>query len=115
MDINYFLLCKKKYTNIIYNFENIINECDDIINEIVDFLQNKHTIQDDESFKTRLSQTFNLKKHYIQEKEKMNYLFKECNENIQKMCNHEFINDVIDITPEFSKNICYCILCEYTI
>lgn len=115
MDINYFLMCKKKYSNIIYNFENIINECDDIINEITDFLQKNHTIHEDECLKKKLSQIFDLKKHYIQEKENMVYIFKECNENIQNMCNHEFINDVIDITPDFSQNICYCRLCEYTI
>ena len=33
---------------------------------------------------------------------------------IIQICNHDFENDTIDITPERSKNITYCKICEYT-
>jgi ppGpp synthetase/RelA/SpoT-type nucleotidyltranferase len=115
MDINYFLLCKKKYNNILSYFENIINECDDIINELITNMQQKNDDNIYEHVKTQLSNIYTLKNQYIQEKERINYLIKECISNIQKLCNHQFVNDSIDITPEFSEKICYCTLCEYTI
>ena len=30
------------------------------------------------------------------------------------LCNHEFVKDMIDITPEKSMNICYCVKCGFT-
>ena len=30
------------------------------------------------------------------------------------ICDHEWIDDVIDIDPDTSKHICYCIKCEVT-
>ena len=35
------------------------------------------------------------------------------NDNIN--CNHQFVRDLIDITPDKSMEITYCILCEYTL
>ena len=29
-------------------------------------------------------------------------------------CNHIFIKDLIDITPDYSKEITYCEICEFT-
>jgi hypothetical protein len=29
-------------------------------------------------------------------------------------CNHNFIKDLIDITPDYSKEIIYCEICEFT-
>jgi hypothetical protein len=29
-------------------------------------------------------------------------------------CEHNFVKDVIDITPDKSQNITYCTICEYT-
>jgi len=28
-------------------------------------------------------------------------------------CNHIFVRDLIDITPDYSKEIIYCELCEF--
>lgn len=30
-------------------------------------------------------------------------------------CEHQFVRDLIDITPDKSMEITYCILCEYTL
>ena len=35
-------------------------------------------------------------------------------ETEKQCCDHVFIRDLIDITPDVSKEITYCILCEYT-
>jgi hypothetical protein len=53
---------------------------------------------------------------------------KECNElvcdlhrlkdsvkdKIKDKCEHDWVNDTIDINPDSSKNICYCVKCEIT-
>ena len=33
---------------------------------------------------------------------------------IINICSHEWIIDYIDISPELSQKICYCIKCEVT-
>lgn len=35
-------------------------------------------------------------------------------DKLNNICVHEWIEDYIDITPELSQNICYCIKCEVT-
>ena len=36
------------------------------------------------------------------------------NQFICHNCEHTFVEDVIDITPDRSQNITYCTICEYT-
>jgi hypothetical protein len=36
------------------------------------------------------------------------------NQFICHSCEHTFVEDVIDITPDRSQNITYCTICEYT-
>lgn len=36
-------------------------------------------------------------------------------DNNKYKCDHEFVRDLIDITPDKSMEITYCILCEYTV
>ena len=33
---------------------------------------------------------------------------------IDKKCEHEWIDDLIDIGPDKSQHICYCVKCEVT-
>ena len=44
----------------------------------------------------------------------MQLLRETYNKKIMDLCNHEFIEDTIDITPDRSQNIRYCSICEYT-
>ena len=37
-----------------------------------------------------------------------------CDKKIQELCPHDFIDDMIDITPDRSEHITYCKICEYT-
>jgi hypothetical protein len=36
------------------------------------------------------------------------------NDFLLKHCQHEFVNDSIDINPDKSIDICYCVKCEIT-
>ena len=54
-----------------------------------------------------------------QEKEIINTKELSTNKNIFEeklinICVHEWVNDYIDISPELSQKICYCIKCEVT-
>jgi hypothetical protein len=35
-------------------------------------------------------------------------------DKIKDKCEHDWVNDTIDINPDSSKNICYCVKCEIT-
>lgn len=41
-------------------------------------------------------------------------LIKYVENHIKNKCNHEWIKDLIDIDPDRSKEICYCVKCEIT-
>lgn len=56
-------------------------------------------------------------KKYLQEiKENCELQLKQINRMKQiHSCNHEYITDTIDINPEKSQTITYCVFCESTI
>lgn len=93
MDINYLLLMRCKYNNILSYIDSIIDEFDKI---------NEFTKENKE------------KKFFIERKKNILHEIELCNANIQNICNHEFVEDVIDITPDESLTISYCKFCEYT-
>jgi hypothetical protein len=37
---------------------------------------------------------------------------KNIDEQMDKVCNHNFVTDIIDIAPERDQTICYCTICE---
>ena len=105
MSINYYLFCKKSYDKIIYDLENIISifeKLDEFAKEEIDEFANDVLLSNEN------------KSFFYKKKEHIRCLRALCNMKIFKMCNHEFIEDTIDIDPERSKNIRYCKICEYT-
>jgi hypothetical protein len=99
MDKNFFLLYKKNYEKIIDNLDSIIDSFNNIIeiNEIPDSILN-----------SKIHKNF-----FIEKKCEISYLKKACNKYIYANCKHDFIIDLIDITPDYSKTIKYCQICEY--
>lgn len=87
MDSNYYLSCRKISCNLKYYIEDLISS-DLKLNEedLFFFLNIKDLIE-------------NKEKKYV--------------EKIQMFCNHEMIDDWIDISPDRSKNIKYCKHCEW--
>jgi hypothetical protein len=106
MDINYFLLLKNKYNNILTNLETIIEDCDDIRCYTDEYVSSNNK---------SLYMVFNphlTKAKFIENKKYVEQLKNTCIQCINSNCNHEFIEDVIDISPDRSKTIRYCRFCE---
>ena len=99
MSLHYFLSCKRNYIKIIQKLEYIIETLDDInymtISEFSDICYPKNN----KSF-------FTEKIKHFQD------LIDICNNELDQLCCHNFIDDVIDITPERSQSITYCAICE---
>ena len=54
---------------------------------------------------------YSTKNRIIDKIDKLEYLYKYLN----SLCQHEFIEDYIDIDPDLSQKIVYCQKCEYTL
>jgi len=100
-NINYFLFLKKKYEKILYSLIYI----DELYEEII---TSDETVNEDVEYEI-ISQKEN--------QNKINHIKKTIefiNEQIIHTCNHNFIEDVIDISQENSQTITYCTICDYT-
>ena len=102
MCINYFLSSKKRLQNIL----SYLNEIKLTYSEMEIKEENGNII------------TCDYIKNNIEETEdkicEIELTIKYLNELIFNNCEHTFVEDVIDITPDKSQNITYCTICEYT-
>ena len=91
MSLDYYLFCRKR--------------CNNIINKLKETTNNNNN----NIFLNELNLTENNNKltHFIN-------LKNICERKIHKLCQHDFIDDYIDINPERSQKITYCTICEYT-
>ena len=99
MSLHYFLSCKRNYIKIIQKLEYIIETLDDIdymtISEFSDICYPK-----------------NNKDFFTEKIKHFQDLIDNCNNELDHLCCHNFIDDVIDITPDRSQSITYCDICE---
>ena len=93
-NIDYFLFLKKKYINISSYLTEIINSYDEL-----SFYNNDFLLQCNK-YKKELSEIKNF--------------INNINYSISQLCQHEFVEDEIDLTPDRSQKIEYCQICEYT-
>ena len=100
MSLDYFLSCKKEYIKIVQHLEYIIQTLDTIhyisLNEIPN---NCNQENNNKSF-------FTYKIKHFQD------LINNCNNNLDKLCCHNYDDDTIDIDEDRSQNITYCTICE---
>lgn len=89
MEINYFLSEKRKLTDVLV-----------YLNEIkIIHCNNKNVIG---------------LKNVNKEIDEINETLFNLNKIIYLNCEHNFVDDLIDITPDTSKHVTYCTVCEYT-
>ena len=110
MSFHYLKSSKKTYKNILADLNSTINNYEELLtkciaeygcfHEEIDFFftSNKHNIDTIIELSKNTKEQINL-----------------CNTKLQSLCDHQFINDSIDINPDQSKNIRYCEICELII
>ena len=107
MSLEYYLICRKTYDKLLYELKNIIcifdemAECHDIDYNIIEIKQEINTMQHNKF--VFINQRINIERQR-----------NICNDKINLLCEHVFVEDMIDITPDRSINIRYCSVCEYT-
>lgn len=106
MCLDYYLLCRTKYKNIIFKLKDIIENYDDIFLRTIDLDINENIIKFDKHIE--------YKEQILSQLNSMIRLKDMCELKIKILCNHEFVNDMIDISPDRTQNIIYCKICEYT-
>jgi len=111
MDINYFLFLRTKYNKILEHIDSVNSELDEITNFINE--NDKYMNNREKEFIEILSHK-NLKYDFLQKKTIILPIKNVLNNHIKNKCNHEFVTDLIDISPDVSKNITYCKICECT-
>ena len=89
MEINYFLSEKRKLTDVLVYLNEI---------KIIHY-NNKNLIG---------------LKNVNKEIDEINETLFNLDKFIFLNCEHNFVDDLIDITPDTSKHVTYCTVCEYT-
>ena len=107
MSLEYYLYCKKKYNDIICYIDSIIENYD-LINDIT------ISEQDLDAEHYQIFKPEHNKLFFIDKLKQVEQLKKICDKKVIELCKHDFVDDLIDITPEKSKYIRYCRICEYT-
>ena len=108
MDIFFYIEMKKKNEILIKQLEETVTSYNEIISCINENCDYNYINVDLINFYNNLcveceQQIIILKK------------MKKVNDNIMyEKCEHNFINDIIDINPEKEQTICYCTNCELT-
>ena len=105
MDVLFYLSLKKSYEKIKNNLENIIYSYNDI----------NYISTSNKKFNNKPSVSFEINDDLINYKKKLENIcltIKIINNLLFINCDHNFIEDTIDITPDKSKSIIYCSICE---
>lgn len=101
MDLDYFLFLEKEYKEISLYLDEIINRYEKIVS---------HTNKNNELF-NELNTMYN---EYLSQKKNITHFLNNCRQNINSLCCHNYVKDLIDLTPERSEIVEYCILCGHT-
>jgi hypothetical protein len=108
MSVEYYLLCKTNFDSIIANLNETIENYDDIFSNTNNLGQNEKKCLLGKFQPTETKEQIETHLSYAK------YCRTYCKQQLKKICVHEFITDTIDTSPERSKNITYCRICEYT-
>ena len=112
MDINYFLFTIRKYNIILDQIESINDELDELDELNIDNINEMNIDSIDKN--TEMYSIKDIYNDFIQLKKNILHLKNVCKKNIQKICKHDFVTDLIDINPDESRSITYCTICEIT-
>ena len=109
MSIDYFLHSKHIYKQIEYNLKEII----ELYKEFIELTESQeNVVKFDKEFDIQF--LINTKEEYYQKIKQIGFFKDFIKQKIISCCAHNFIQDVIDISPEKSQQIEYCSICEFT-
>ena len=112
MDIYNFLLYKKNLTNILICTESIINSYTNI-SDMMNMNFHKNNNPDISSdIRREIIKLWEVRLTYDIKKTEIEQEIINCDNQIYKCCEHEFVEDYIDVTPDISNKIVYCTICE---
>ena len=112
MDIYNFLLYKKNLTNILICTESIINSYTNI-SDMMNMNFHKNNNPDISSdIRREIIKLWEVRLTYDIKKTEIEQQIIDCDNQIYNCCEHEFVEDYIDITPDISNKIIYCAVCE---
>jgi hypothetical protein len=110
MSVDFFLQSKKIYKHIEHNLREIV----ELYKEFIELTEN----EEGDAPYSKDNDILFLKKKICEYEEKISEIhnFKDyINTKIVSLCNHNIVEDSIDISPDLSQEIKYCTHCEYTI
>ena len=109
MSVDFFLQSKNIYKHIEHNLKDIV----ELYKEFIELTENE-----EENVCYDKERDINFLKKMICDYEKKIrdiHNFKDyVNTKIVSLCNHNVVEDSIDISPDLSQEIKYCTQCEYT-
>lgn len=115
MSIDYFLNSKQKHEILEIYFNEILNIYTDLIKNTELQQNNIYYNEEDNDFLKKIKQMYEEQlKNY---KQQLNETIETCKifEDLsQELCEHKYIVDLIDISPDKSTTIEYCEICGYT-
>lgn len=91
------------YDDVLLNILNNVENKDDILNSIKNNIKLDAVIDNNKLLNKNISLDDNILINKL-----------KIHKNIIDKCEHEWVNDLIDIDPERSQYICYCCKCELT-
>ena len=107
MSLEYYLYCRREYDDIICYIDVIIEKYETISD--ISIKENNLCHDHYESFNRE-----DIKNFFIQKRDYIKELKQICNKKIMRLCKHDFVTDLIDLSPDNSQYIKYCKICEYT-
>jgi capsular polysaccharide biosynthesis protein len=107
MSVDYFLFLKNKYESINKYQQEIFNTYTAIVE--VSINENK---QNSSLHIEDIKELSGYKNEYGEKIRQTNYFIKCIQQKLKESCVHSFVKDLIDITPDKSKEIEYCEICE---
>jgi hypothetical protein len=110
MSLNYFLLCKRLAENNLLLINELINNYNKMYTELMKEYDCLSECDEIYHYKIMLK----LRTEYIVKRKEQEELLEFYKTRISRLCQHNFIEDNIDITPEQSQKILYCPDCELT-
>jgi hypothetical protein len=114
MSLDYFLFYKEKYEQMVSHLEEIICLYDDLIDDSFEYYNSFFSETKPVNVLCELETLIGQKDLCIQQKNQLISKKMYYTERLQNACSHEFCEDTIDINPERSQKIVYCVKCDYT-